>query len=195
MRCMPQDRCRPSAPSAVASDEPQKCRSSSHGSSGSSGGSSSVLPFGLGLGFVERGHNQYLVIGLRRHFTWRLWVDRPSLCFPRRLNRATDAAHPHRRACELARPRRADGLLVPFHQRRTLLGRDRVLRFQPAPDRGRSRSADRRSRGHVHRSGGPRDHGRADHEAARHPGAILELHRGELEAPRRQPLRPLRPAL
>jgi Glutathionylspermidine synthase preATP-grasp len=48
-----------------------------------------VLPFGLGLGFVERGHNQYLVNGLRRHLTRRLWVDRPGLCFPRRLNRAT----------------------------------------------------------------------------------------------------------
>jgi Glutathionylspermidine synthase preATP-grasp len=46
-----------------------------------------VLPFGLG--FVERGHNQHLAIRLRRHFTWRLWVDRPGLCFPRRLTRAT----------------------------------------------------------------------------------------------------------
>jgi hypothetical protein len=44
----PQDRCRPSAPSAVASDTPQNCRSSSHGSSGSSGGSSWFFRSGSG---------------------------------------------------------------------------------------------------------------------------------------------------
>ena len=86
----------------------------------------------------------------------------------------------------------AGRLHLPHHGRRALLGRARLLRLHAEGDRAatsrRRPASSMRCAANWWRARSRRAHA----QGAAHPGALLDLHRGKLEARRPEPLWPLR---
>ena len=110
----------------------------------------------------------------------------------RRLD-SLHAANRLRRAAGLERQGRRGRLRVPHHRGRALLGRARLLRVHAEGDRG---ATSRRRPPNSTRCAANWSRARSRDErmlqGAAHPRAVLDLHRGKLEARRPEPLWPLR---